>query len=509
MSSGSIQPRIPANNTRWPGHFDLLTWTHVPDLLITFWLPQLSGSELKISLYVVRHTYGYHRETAAISFERFLNGTFRKDGTRLDWGAGVKRTQLKEGLPALVETGLLVRERQQDQRGGDTASSYALNLRGEEAEPGPTPTDYRVPAPYAFTPVPNQVFDVLLPHLKERQLKTLLYITHHTSGLKRRHADISKSQMLRGTVTSDHRIRDRGVGIAERSLDAALKDLVDLGVIFREERRSPDGSPLPTRYGLNVRTEADHTPADPGGPLPADSELPPSADSDGGLLANSELPLPADSEPHERHGLKTHEIHVQQHSQTNPKRDTDVVVALTNLGVTKRIAHDLTRRCSEELIRAQIDMLSYRPADDPAAVLVKAIREDWAPPAGYETPEQREARADREAHVEAARDEALQRGREYRESWPRRMIEQYEIDQATLDLWERVQGQLPGLIGAGAYNRSLADALLAPPGATYATVLVPTYSHKLQLRLEHHRALEQVLHCELGREVRVEIRYAP
>lgn len=38
-------------------------------------------------------------------------------------------------------------------------------------------------------------------------------------------------------------------------------------------------------------------------------------------------------------------------------------------------------------------MLAYRPADDPPAVLVKAIRENWAPPAGYQTLQQREAEA--------------------------------------------------------------------------------------------------------------------
>ncbi len=235
-----------------------------------------------------------------ISFDRFLNGTFRQDGIRLDWGAGVKRTQLKEVIPALVDVGILVRKRRHDQLGGDTASSFALHLRGEQSEPGPKPTDYRAPAAYAFTPVPNQLFDVLLPHLKEVELKAALYITHHTSGIKKRHADISRGQMLRGTVAEDGRILDRGVGVTERSLDTALRGLAKKRVIFREERRAHEGTSLPTRYGLNVLPDT-----------PANSELPTPANSGEGSPANSELPTPANSEPHERHVLKTHEREIR------------------------------------------------------------------------------------------------------------------------------------------------------------------------------------------------------
>lgn len=306
MSSASIPPPARPNNSAWPGYFDLLTWTHVPDILITFWLPQLSGSELKVVLYVVRHTFGYHREAAPIPFEQFLAGRFARDGRRLDWGAGVSKRQLRDSLSGLVECGILTRRRHRDARGGDTASSYALHIAGSEIEPGPKPTDYGAPAPYAFTPVPNQVFDVLLPHLKERQLKTLLYITHHTSGLKRRCADISRAQMLRGTITLDHHILDRGVGISEPSLDAALRDLVQLGVIFREEQRSPEGAPAPTRYGLHVRGGAEEVPQESAPPLPQDSA--------GEVPKDFAPPLPQHSAPHvKEHGLKTHEREIHPH----------------------------------------------------------------------------------------------------------------------------------------------------------------------------------------------------
>ncbi len=376
------------------------------------------------------------------------------------------------------------------------------------------PAGFRRPT---TTPVPDEIFDKYLADLSGGALKVLLYIVRRTLGFKKNRDAISFNQFLKGVRTRDGRVLDKGCGLKSTStINAALQELYDKGLINRRRSMDERGENEITVYSLRFEGEdEDDSYEDPRSPYNNDprgvlrkSKYGTSEIFAGGTAEN-EVPVLRKSKPQQT--VKQETEHKQQHMlvESSTGSQDDVVVALSNLGVTKGTAQALARKHPEAIIRAQIDMLEYRKPEDPAAVLVKAIREDWAPPAGYETPEQREARADREEHVEAARDEALQRGREYRESWPRRMIEQYEIDRATLDLWERVQGHLPGLIGAGAYNRSLADALLAPPGATYATVLVPTYSHKLQLRLEHHRALEQVLHCELGREVRVEIRYAP
>jgi hypothetical protein len=63
-------------------------YTQIPDYLLDFLLPELSGSELKVVYYVARHTFGFLRDDAAISWSRFLEGTVSREGRRLDWGAG-------------------------------------------------------------------------------------------------------------------------------------------------------------------------------------------------------------------------------------------------------------------------------------------------------------------------------------------------------------------------------------------------------------------------------------
>ncbi len=63
-----------------------------------------------------------------------------------------------------------------------------------------------------------------------------------------------------------------------------------------------------------------------------------------------------------------------------PSPPTEEERKLTHLGVTQAVAQKLVREQLSEVIRRQLDYLPSRRADDPAALLVKAIVEDWAPP---------------------------------------------------------------------------------------------------------------------------------
>lgn len=94
--------------------------------------------------------------------------------------------------------------------------------------------------------------------------------------------------------------------------------------------------------------------------------------------------------------------------------DNDGVVvallgSLTQAGVTRKRAAALLVDHTADAIRSQLAMLGYRKADDPAAVLVRAIEEDWAPPAEF-----RKAVAEREKE-ERQRLRREQRAREQAE----------------------------------------------------------------------------------------------
>ncbi len=382
-------------------------YTQVPDYVFDVLLAGLTGVQLKVVYYVIRHSFGYGRESAAISWNRFLSGSVSRDGRRLDWGVGVSRDALHKALPVLVGQGLLLKERRSSERFGDEVSLYALNvLGGGEGEPSPNLTDHRgfIRIPRS-TPVPNQLFDVLLPHLSEGELKVLSYIIRRTLGMKEEWTGIRASQFMVGLTTEDGRVLDRGTGVSEPTLKRALRGLEEKRCILR---RRPDGIPnSPTLYGLRY----------------LDEDLP----GEGGSQAEyGEVSEPEYGRGHKRNtggigngtrmgdqnqntgGItnSTHEIqlrntvkdsHESQQQQaldgTSGGEAEDVVVALTSTGVTRKIAEEYARTFPAERILSQIEMLSSREASKNAAgLLLMAIRDDWAPPPGYESPEQREGR---------------------------------------------------------------------------------------------------------------------
>jgi Bacteriophage replication protein O len=69
-------------------------YTPVPDELFDEQLPDLSGAELKVLLYVIRRTFGFKRESDNISLSQMLNGLRTRDGRVLDRGVGLSKKTL-------------------------------------------------------------------------------------------------------------------------------------------------------------------------------------------------------------------------------------------------------------------------------------------------------------------------------------------------------------------------------------------------------------------------------
>ncbi|RIK08233.1 MAG: hypothetical protein DCC49_09220 [Acidobacteria bacterium] len=117
------------------------SYTQVPDALFDELLPVLSGAELKVLLYVIRRTFGFKREADTISLAQMVNGIVKRDGTRLDYGAGVSKKSLLVALRSLEERQILFIERRRSAERGDEASLYRLNVvdeatRGVKTSPG-------------------------------------------------------------------------------------------------------------------------------------------------------------------------------------------------------------------------------------------------------------------------------------------------------------------------------------------------------------------------------------
>jgi hypothetical protein len=89
--------------------------------------------------------------------------------------------------------------------------------------------------------------------------------------------------------------------------------------------------------------------------------------------------------------------------------------ALVELGVSPKKAQSLVGKYPEEFLTHKIDQLRFHMAHkgadfkNPAGFLVKSIEEDYAPPSGYKTPEQRE-------QEEAERNEKRQKREQVKEA---------------------------------------------------------------------------------------------
>lgn len=110
--------------------WDAPHYTPIPDQLFDEWLPHLSGAELKVLLYIMRRTFGFKKHSDAISLAQITDGIVRRDGERLDSGAGVVESTALIALKGLLAKGLILAERQLNPDGGYAPTVYCLHMAG-------------------------------------------------------------------------------------------------------------------------------------------------------------------------------------------------------------------------------------------------------------------------------------------------------------------------------------------------------------------------------------------
>jgi len=105
------------------------TTTPTPDEVFDVWLSKLSGAELKVLLYVVRRTFGFKKDSDAISLNQICQGITTRDGRVLDRGTGLARSTASAAVKQLEGYGLIGVERVQDEQRGFVTNVYRLRFR--------------------------------------------------------------------------------------------------------------------------------------------------------------------------------------------------------------------------------------------------------------------------------------------------------------------------------------------------------------------------------------------
>src|SRR3954470_21565705 len=75
--------------------------TPTPDDLFDRFLPELSGGELKVLLYIIRRTFGFKKNTDSISLSQLCSGIKTRAGKSLDRGTGLSLSAIKMAVRSL------------------------------------------------------------------------------------------------------------------------------------------------------------------------------------------------------------------------------------------------------------------------------------------------------------------------------------------------------------------------------------------------------------------------
>lgn len=108
--------------------WNLKRYTVVPDYFLDTYMADLSGTEVRVMLYIYRRTLGFQKVGDPISYNQFLNGIVTRDGRRLDDGCGVRsRSTLNAALKRLEEKKLIKAYRREHANGDNDVTFYRMH----------------------------------------------------------------------------------------------------------------------------------------------------------------------------------------------------------------------------------------------------------------------------------------------------------------------------------------------------------------------------------------------
>ena len=103
-------------------------YTQVPDELFDRQLPELSGAELKVLLYIMRRTFGFKKDSDNISLNQICRGITTRDGRVLDRGTGLSKSTAQLAIKGLLEKGVILTTKRVSKAKGNEATTFELNV---------------------------------------------------------------------------------------------------------------------------------------------------------------------------------------------------------------------------------------------------------------------------------------------------------------------------------------------------------------------------------------------
>jgi phage replication O-like protein O len=126
---------VTANQATFPG-FQFPNTTQIPNEVFDTLMPQLSGGELKVLLYICRRTFGFRKDTDRISLSQISKGITTKAGRVLDHGTGLCKRHVINAVKALEKKNIIIITRTVDETGLNAVNTYSLNILDAESGVG-------------------------------------------------------------------------------------------------------------------------------------------------------------------------------------------------------------------------------------------------------------------------------------------------------------------------------------------------------------------------------------
>jgi len=82
--------------------------TQLPNILLDKIIPLIPEAEARCLIYICRRTFGFQKESDRISFSQFMEGIKDRRGVVLDYGTGLSRQSVSQGLKNLVRAGAVI-----------------------------------------------------------------------------------------------------------------------------------------------------------------------------------------------------------------------------------------------------------------------------------------------------------------------------------------------------------------------------------------------------------------
>lgn len=186
----------------------------------------------------------------------------------------------------------------------------------------------------------------------------------------------------------------------------------------------------------------------------------------------------------------------EKNNNTGGETATDVAASLRRVGVSKKASERLISHFSLKRILQKIDYLTYLQESkpdgikDPAAWVRRATEDDYAPPAGYKSKEEREAEAAarekrrRETDQEIAAQEQQSRPAQ---SWQEWVIENQNLSDNLIAITDQLREVLRQELPEITYNTWAKQLMVVELSDETARVAVP--SQAARAGLIDHRAL--------------------